>query len=97
MSKAMCEICGANVAVSLSYFGDRGERVNGEWKLACFCSANTEDYYVMFDDPQSLTVWLEHLRSKRWFVEADWLAAVERANLRPALQIEAEDRKQIEG
>lgn len=82
MSIPICEVCGKRPAISLSYFGDRREKLpGGTWKLACMCTSETEDYYIEFERFVGEPNWLRHLRTKRWFDEHDFLQAVNRASL----------------
>lgn len=80
-----CEVCGLNESQSLSAFGTRdklaGNKFKVEWKLACFCTALTEDYHITFDAFTDDDTWLDHMRDKLWFDEAEFLACVKRAGL----------------
>jgi hypothetical protein len=81
-SVAACEVCRKEVAVSLSWFADKGNwygPASGVWKLAGLCTVERENYYVMIPDfLRAPERWRSHLREKRWFSERDFDAMLAR-------------------
>jgi hypothetical protein len=69
-----CERCAREEATALAV-------VDGRWLLVGDCTRELESYYIEWPDYLADRVrWHSCLGEKSWFVEDDFLAAVERAN-----------------
>jgi hypothetical protein len=74
-----CELCRAEPATTFSWFA-------GTWRFAGRCTSDREQYFIemhqgghgFLDSAASREHWLDHLREKRWFNEADFLAMLRR-------------------
>jgi len=85
-----CEACGREPAYSFSWFADPadwyGER-SGTWRITGNCTADSEQYYVLFrrrgrdgflDSAAAQAEWIAHLREKVWFNIWDFTAMLDR-------------------
>ncbi len=61
----ICEVCKKEEAWALSH-------CNGGWILAGGCTTEREGYYILFAQIPAQD-WLEHLQTKNWFNEKDFI------------------------